>query len=66
MRKPDVEIFHMVMNENSLKINETIFIDDSIQHVEGARKAGLTAFHLDLSKTSLEKFLPEILKIPKF
>ena len=61
MRKPDVKIYNHVMKENNLKINETIFIDDSIQHVEGARKAGLTAYHLELTKTSIEKFIPEIL-----
>ena len=62
MRKPDSEIFQHVMNENNLKASETIFIDDSIQHVEGAKIAGLIAFHLDLAKTTLEKFYPEIIK----
>ena len=61
MRKPDTEIFNFVLNENNLKKEETIFIDDSIQHVEGAKKAGLPAYHLDLSKKSLETLLPEIL-----
>ena len=62
MRKPDIEIFNLVMEENQLKKEETIFIDDSVQHVEGARKAGLIAYHLDLKKYSLETFLPEILQ----
>lgn len=61
MRKPDTEIFNYVMNENHLKKEETIFIDDSIQHVEGGKRAGLTSYHLDLSKNTLENFLPEIL-----
>jgi FMN phosphatase YigB (HAD superfamily) len=61
MRKPDVEIFDFVVEENNLKREETIFIDDSIQHVEGARKAGLIAYHLDLSKNTLETLLPGIL-----
>lgn len=61
MRKPDAEIFNFVLNENNLKKEETIFIDDSIQHVEGAKKAGLPAYHLDLSKNTLETFLPQII-----
>lgn len=62
MRKPDAEIYNHVMNENQLSHSETVFIDDSIQHVEGARHAGLTALHLDINKTVLEKFLPEWLE----
>lgn len=62
MRKPDAEIFNKVMSENNLSYEETVFIDDSIQHVEGAWRAGLTALHLDLTKTVLEKLLPEWLE----
>lgn len=50
LRKPDIESFMYILNENNLKADETLFIDDSIQHVEGARKAGLFAFHLDAVK----------------
>ncbi len=46
MRKPDIEIFNHVIKDNKLKPEETLFIDDSIQHVEGAKKAGLNAYHL--------------------
>ena len=50
MRKPDAEIFLHVLSLNGADPKRTFFIDDSIQHVEGARKAGLHAEHLDLSK----------------
>lgn len=46
MRKPDLEIFEKVLLENQLQAKQTLFIDDSIQHVEGATKAGIHAFHL--------------------
>ena len=62
LRKPDAEIFNLVLNENNLNKEETIFIDDSIQHVDGAKKIGLPAFHLDISKNTLEKFLPDLLE----
>jgi|JI10StandDraft_1071094.scaffolds.fasta_scaffold25273_3 glucose-1-phosphatase len=43
MRKPDAEIFEYVLSENNLDRSKTLFIDDSIQHVEGASAVGLTA-----------------------
>lgn len=45
-RKPNTSIFKQVIDENGLIPSETLFIDDSIQHVEGAKKAGLNAVHL--------------------
>lgn len=50
MRKPDAEVFHHVLDLAGARPDRTLFIDDSIQHVEGARKAGLHAEHLDLAK----------------
>lgn len=46
MRKPDAEIFKLVIMKNKLEKSETLFIDDSIQHIEGAKCVGLNAFHL--------------------
>jgi FMN phosphatase YigB (HAD superfamily) len=43
MRKPDREIFDFVLKENALNASETIFIDDSPQHIEGALKTGIKA-----------------------
>ncbi|MCW3076341.1 MAG: family hydrolase, partial [Bacteroidetes bacterium] len=36
MRKPDKDIFEFVLRDNDLVASETVFIDDSIQHVKGA------------------------------
>ncbi|HXU27294.1 MAG TPA: HAD family phosphatase [Bacteroidia bacterium] len=47
LRKPDTTCFLKVLNDNNLKLEETIFIDDSIQHIEGAEKAGITAHFLE-------------------
>jgi glucose-1-phosphatase len=46
MRKPNKEIFDFVIKEQSLDPNKTVFIDDSIQHIEGAKLSGLTTIHL--------------------
>ena len=56
MRKPNKEIFEFVVNENKLNKEETLFIDDSIQHVIGAREMGLDAFHLNNGLTILDLF----------
>jgi len=51
MRKPDMEIFEFVCSEQQLDPQRTLFIDDSIQHVEGARKSGLQAHHLTANES---------------
>jgi len=49
LRKPDAAIFHHVLALHGADPQRTLFIDDSIQHVHGARAAGLGAEHLDLA-----------------
>lgn len=46
MRKPDKEIFDFVLQANNLDPEETVFIDDSIQHVKGAGACGIKAYLL--------------------
>jgi len=43
-RKPDAEIFEQVLHENNLDPAETLFIDDSPQHLETAKKLGLQTY----------------------
>ncbi len=56
MRKPNKNFFQKVLVENNLIAEETLFIDDSIQHVEGAIKAGLQAMLLEKDKTLSDYF----------
>jgi putative hydrolase of the HAD superfamily len=46
LRKPDKAIFELVLNENNLNPEETVFIDDSAQHVKAAGDSGINAFLL--------------------
>ena len=46
LRKPHAEVFTHILNEQGLRAEETLFIDDSIQHIEGAQKVGLKVHHL--------------------
>jgi len=43
LRKPQPAIFEYVLKQNNLAAHNTLFIDDSPQHVEGAKKVGLNA-----------------------
>lgn len=45
-RKPHPETFLHVCQLHALHPSETVFVDDSIQHVKGAQKAGLIGLHL--------------------
>lgn len=53
MRKPDPEVFQFILDNHKLEANETLFIDDSIQHVEGAASIGVQALWLDTSKETV-------------
>lgn len=50
LRKPDAPAYHHVLQEHGAVRERTLFIDDSLHHVIGAREAGLQAEHLDLHK----------------
>lgn len=53
LRKPDAAAFHHVLAQHRADPARTLFIDDSIQHVLGARAAGLHAEHLDLDSEEI-------------
>lgn len=63
MRKPDKEIFELLINENKLIPAETLFIDDSLQHIEGAKITGLQTAYLNVKETTLENLLITTLNI---
>ena len=41
MRKPNNETFEWVLKDTGILAQETLFIDDSIQHIESANKLGI-------------------------
>ena len=56
MRKPDQAIFEYVMKENGLNPTETLFIDDSPQHIKTAQQLGLKT-HLLTGSETLERYI---------
>lgn len=43
MRKPDAEIFQYVLDNHGLSAEQTLFIDDSPQHIAAAKQLGMEA-----------------------
>jgi len=50
LRKPDVAIFEKVLSDSNLIASETLFIDDSLEHIKSAKKVGIITKHINLEK----------------
>ncbi len=46
LSKPNPEIFEFVLNQHRLVPQETLFIDDTLEHLVTARTLGLQTYHL--------------------
>ncbi|RYD57630.1 MAG: HAD family phosphatase [Sphingobacteriales bacterium] len=51
MHKPDAAVFEHILNENGLKAEHTLFIDDSPQHIETAKRLGIQTIWLEKGMT---------------
>jgi putative hydrolase of the HAD superfamily len=58
MRKPEPEIFKKVLDDNDLKPHETLFIDDSPQHIEAAKLLGIQTLLFNPAENLREVLLP--------
>lgn len=58
LRKPDAAPFQKILEENGLKAEETLFIDDSPQHIETAKTLGIQTIHLVAPQTIEDIFKP--------
>ena len=52
-RKPYQSTYQYVLDDAGIKAEETLFIDDSIVNIDGAKEVGLHVYHL-LSGTTIE------------
>ena len=46
LRKPDIEIFKYVLADSNLKADETLFLDDNLKNIEGAKMAGIPSIQV--------------------
>jgi len=56
LRKPNPEVFLYVLNQNGLLAQDTLFIDDSPQHIEAASALGIQTLLLEPGNSILEVF----------
>lgn len=62
MSKPNPEIFEYVVNQQGLKPETTLFIDDTAMHIEAAAQLGLRTYHLQKPFRLNDLFTNGILK----
>ncbi len=54
LRKPYVESYQQILEEQQLDPAETLFIDDTIKNIEGAKLVGMQTIHLVAPQTVLD------------
>lgn len=61
MRKPHPEAFQWLLDDAGIKAEETLFIEDSPQHIEGAKKVGLNTYWLTGGETIIDLYDKKII-----
>lgn len=56
VKKPNIHAFQMVIDEQKLQINNTLFIDDNLANIKAAQGIGLKTIHLK-QPNNAENFL---------
>ena len=56
LRKPNDKIFRLVLSENGLIPEETLFVDDTEEHIEAAKKLGIRTHLLKMGDSVLDVF----------
>ena len=52
-RKPDVEIFRQLIDDQKLVAKRTLFVDDKIENIEAAASCGIQTWHLQVGKETV-------------
>jgi len=47
LKKPNPEIFKLVLRENNLQPHETLFVDDTLENILSARTLGIKTHHIN-------------------
>ncbi len=56
LRKPNTECFEFVLNTCNFNKNETVFFDDSLQHIHGAESSGIKSYYVSRGKLITDYF----------
>ena len=57
LKKPDPEIFKFVLSQHGLAPGETLFIDDTLEHIQSAKSLGINTYHLKPGEDAGSLFL---------
>ena len=53
LRKPNREVFQFVLDQNKLKAEQTLFVDDTLENTEAADKLGIKTWNLQVGKEDI-------------
>ena len=45
MKKPDPEIYELILNRYEIEASKSVFIDDSLRNIKGAEVFGINGIH---------------------
>ncbi len=57
MVKPNKDIFEYLLNKFSINAEESVFIDDNISNINGAKKVGINTYLFDGNSNNLREYL---------
>jgi glucose-1-phosphatase len=46
VRKPDTAVFNLILQQNNLKPSKTLFVDDTLEHIEAAKTLGINTWQI--------------------
>ena len=46
VRKPEEAVFNLILKQNNLKQNKTLFVDDTLEHIEVAKGLGINTWQI--------------------
>ena len=46
VRKPEEAVFNLILKQNNLKPNKTLFVDDTLEHIEAAKSLGINTWQI--------------------
>ncbi|MCF0200863.1 MAG: HAD family phosphatase [Bacteroidales bacterium] len=62
LEKPDPRFFELILDHENLNPAETLFIDDTLENIEAARKLGIHTYHISRKELVRNLFSNGVLK----
>ncbi|VXC23499.1 Haloacid dehalogenase [Flavobacterium sp. 9AF] len=59
-RKPDENTYKYIINNHNLVPKKTLFVDDKLENIEGAKKVGLQTWHLNPKEEDVTSLIEKL------